>query len=335
MLSLPSGLGEFLSSRGIEFTKNPYGRALNEDDLVHTLHDFDGVIAGGEPYTARVLASAPRLKIIARTGVGYDQVDVIEATKQGVIVTTTPIPELSYSIAELTIGHMLAMLKRIPQFNGAIRRGEWDRQKWSTQVEDVYHLTLGLVGAGRIGLEVAKRARAFGMNVIYYDVVRMPEVERAADAEYVTLDGLLARADVLSIHVPLNADTKGMVNEGFLARVKKNAIIINTARGKIVDERALANALNDGRIAGACLDVLSDEPPTESSPFYRLGDNIPNLFITPHAGSSPHTFAKMVMTAAEDVARVLSGEEPVYPLNARSSVTSIPNIDAVTAAHEG
>ena len=314
-LTLPPELEGFFRGRGIEFTYNPLKRPLGEEDMVSLLKDYDGALAGGEPYSERVLAAAPKLKIIARTGVGYDQVDVAAATKRGIVVTTTPIPELSYAVAEMAIGHLLAFVKRIPQLNRAIRRGEWNRQRWTQEVGDAYHLTLGLLGAGRIGFEVAKRARALGMRVVYYDIVRMAEVERAAEAEFVTLDGLLSRADVVSIHAPLTPATRGMVNREFLGKMKKTAFLINTARGKIVDEGALADALREGKIAGACLDVLNEEPPTEGSPFYKLGDDVPNLILTPHAANGPYTFGRMAMAAAEDVARVLEGRPPVYPLN--------------------
>ncbi|MDG6956719.1 MAG: phosphoglycerate dehydrogenase [Nitrososphaerota archaeon] len=314
-LGLPPELGGFLEERGIEFTYNPLKKPLGEGDLVSMLKDYDGVLAGGEPYTEKVLASAPKLKIIARTGVGYDQIDVAAATRHGVVITTTPIPELSYAVAELAIGHMLASVKRIPQLNRAIRRGEWNRQNWTQEVGDAYHPPLGPLGAGRIGFEVAKRAKALGLGVIYYDVVRMAQVETEAGAEFVTLDQLLSRADVISIHTPLTPQTTGMVNAEFLGKMKKTAILINTARGKIVDERALADALKEGRIGGACLDVLNEEPPTEKSPFYRLGDDIPNLVLTPHAANGPHTFGRMAMTAAADVAKVLEGGRPSYPLN--------------------
>ena len=314
-LTLPDGLGEFLGGRGIELTYNPLKRPLGEGDLASLLKDYDAALAGGEPYTEGVMASAPKLRIIARTGVGYDQVDVPAATRRGIVVTTTPVPELSYAVAEITMGHLLGFVKRIPQLNRAIRLGEWNRQKWTQEVGDAYNLTLGLLGAGRIGYEVAKRARAFGMKVIYYDIVRMAEVEKVAEAEFVTLDELLSRADVISIHTPLTPTTRGMVNREFLGKMKKTAFLINTARGKIVDERALADALTEGRIAGACLDVLNEEPPSEGSPFYRLGDRIPNLILTPHAANGPYTFGRMAMAAAEEVARVLEGGSPAYPVN--------------------
>ncbi len=314
-MTLPSELEGFLRGRGVEFTYNPLKRALGEEDMVSVLKGYDAALAGGEPYTEKVMDAAPDLKIIARTGVGYDQIDVPAATKRGIVVTTTPIPELSYAVAELAIGHLLGFVKRIPQLNRAIRLGEWDRQRWTREVGDAYHLTLGLLGAGRIGFEVAKRAKALGMHVIYHDVVRMAEVEKAAGAEFVGLDELLSRADAISIHTPLTPATRGMVNREFLGKMKKSAFLINTARGKIVDEGALAEALTEGRIAGACLDVLNEEPPSEKSPFYRLGDRIPNLILTPHAANGPYTFGRMAMAAAEDVARVLDGKPPVYPLN--------------------
>jgi phosphoglycerate dehydrogenase-like enzyme len=183
--------------------------------------------------------------------------------------------------------------------------------------DDLYYLSFGLLGAGRIGKEVVKRVKAFGAKVIYHDVVRAVDMEEALGVEHVTFDELLSRVDVLSIHTPLTPQTRGVINAAAIEKMKRNAVIINTARGEIIDERALADALEKGRIRGAGLDALTQEPPREGHVFYKLGDRFPNLVLTPHVGFGRHTFDLMVRAAAEDVARVLQGEVPKYSINAR------------------
>ena len=314
-MSLPTEVNHLLSQHGIELTRNPHGRALSENDLIDLLKDYDAALAGPEPYTSRVMDSAPKLRIIARTGVGYDKVDVDAATQRRIYVTWTPIPELAQAMAEQTFALMLSLLKRTPLLNGAIRQGKWDRTAWSKEIRDLYPMTLGLLGTGRIGSEVAKRAKAFQMKVIYYDAIRMNDLESSLGIEYVSLDELLRRSDVLSIHVPLTPQTKGMVNADALRRMKRSAIIINTARGGIIDESALASALEEGTIGGAALDALTEEPPSEGHVFYRLGDRLPNLIVTPHTGIGTETVRAMALAAAEDVARVLNGQKPKYTLN--------------------
>jgi len=314
-LSVPDETVSFLSARGIELTNNPYGRALTEDDLCTILPGYDAVLAGLEPYTAKVMDSAPNLKIIARTGVGYDKVDVASATKRRIYVTWTPIPELSQAVAEQTFALILSSVKRVAYLNGEVRAGKWERQTWSKGIGDLYPLTLGLLGVGRIGSEVAKRARAFQMKTIYYDAIRMDDLESSLGIRYVPLDELFATSDIISIHLPLTPQTRGMINEVNIAKMKRNTIIVNTARGPIIDERALASALEEKRLGGAALDVLTEEPPTENHVFYKLGDRIPGLIITPHMGFGTPTANAIFLAAAADVARVLAGQDPVYPLN--------------------
>ncbi len=302
----------------MELVLNPDKAALTEERLLQLIPDHDAVLASSEKYTQRVLSSAPRLRVIARTGVGYDAIDVDFATKQGIYVTWTPIPELAYAMAEHTINLTLSVLKKTCNLNVAVRSGTWDRGRWLQESDDLYYLTFGLLGAGRIGREVAKRVKAFGAKVIYHDIVRSKELEEGMEVEYVSFDQLLARADVLSIHTPLTPQTRGIINAGTIGKMKMAAIIINTARGEIIDERALADALEQGKIRGAGLDALTQEPPREGHIFYRLSEKLPTLIITPHVGFGMHTFDLMVRAAAEDVARVLSGEVPKYSINANA-----------------
>ncbi len=314
-LSLLGEARNYLKRQGIELINNPYRRTLTEGDLRLLLKDFEAVLAGPEPYTESVLVSAQRLKVIARTGVGYDNVDLAAAARRRIWVTWTPIPELAYAMAEQTFALILSFVKHVPSLNTAIRDGKWERTRWSELIDDLYPLTLGLLGVGRIGSEVARRAKCFRMRVVYNDVIRMTELERELGIEYVSFDRLLAEADILSIHIPLTSETRGKINDDVIGRMKRGAIVVNTARGAIIDEKALAGALEQNKLGGALLDVLSEEPPSPNHVFHALGERIPNLIITPHVGVGRHTFMAMALTAAEDVVRVLRGEKPKYPLN--------------------
>src|SRR5437870_2051663 len=165
----------YLNAHNVDLNLNPDGVALTENRLVQLIPEYDATLASSEKYTQRVLSSAPLLRVIARTGVGYDNVDVDAATKQGIYVTWTPIPELAYAMAEHTVNLTLSVLKRTCNLNAAIRNGVWERGRWMQESDDLYYLTFGLLGAGRIGREVAKRVKAFGATVIYHDVVRSVE----------------------------------------------------------------------------------------------------------------------------------------------------------------
>jgi phosphoglycerate dehydrogenase-like enzyme len=314
-LSLPPELKPHFEENSIELTENPLGHALSEDELLTFLPRFDAALAGPEPYTERVIAACPNLKIIARTGVGYDKVDVEAASRRGIYVTWTPIPELSYAIAEQTFALILSFIKRIPHLNQSIREGKWDRAKWSKEIENLYPKTLGLLGLGRIGAEVARRAKSHRMSLIYYDSVRMLELEEELGIRYTSLDELLSTADIISIHVPLTPATRGLINDRTIRKMKTTAIIVNTARGAIIDEQALAQALKERRLGGALLDVLSEEPPSETNVFFKLGERFPNLVITPHVAQGPQTLRAMTLAAADDIIRVLDGRTPRYLLN--------------------
>lgn len=305
----------YLASYDIELVRYPTRYGQTESELVANLKDIDGSIAGGDPYTATVINSTSKLKVISRIGVGYDRVDVPAATAKGIYVTITPTPELSAAIAELAIGLILSMTKKIPQRNTEVRSGAWNGSTWS-QLQDLYGLTLGLLGLGRIGSEVAKRAKAFDMNIIYHDIARRPDLEASLGLKYVSLDELLSTSDVISVHTPLSPQTRGLLSDANIRKMKKNAVLVNTARGSILDESAVAAALSEQRIFGASLGVLSEEPPSERHVFYKIGERYPNLILIPHVGISERTMRALTMTAAEEARRVIDGEEPKYPVNA-------------------
>jgi len=311
----PSDLSKLLESHGIELKKNPLGRWYTEDELIQELKDMDAVLAGGDRYTARVIESAQKLKIIARIGVGYDNVDLAAATRRGIYVTWTPIPELAKAVAEETFALILSVLRRVPQMDRHVREGGYDIEKMASNVLDAYPLTIGIIGLGRIGVEVAKRAKSFEMDILYHDVIRRQDLEREWGIQYVTLEGLLGKSDIVTIHTPLTPETEGLIGEREIHLMKKDAIIINTSRGLIIQEEPLHKALTEGRLGGAGLSVLSQEPPTPSSPFYKLGDRLPNVVLLPHIGVGRRTGSATTMQAAQDVIAVLEGRRPKYVLN--------------------
>lgn len=313
--SANKALEDYMAAKNIELVQHlTLGRHLTEAELLADIKDIDGAIAGGDPYTKAVIDSAPRLKVISRVGVGYDKVDIAAATAKGVQVTITPIPELSKAMAEHAMALMLSMTKKIPQRDKEIRAGIWDAAG-GPLLQDVYGLTLGLVGVGRIGAEMAKRAKGLEMNIIYYDVVPRPDLEASLGLKPVSLDDLLTTSDVVSVHTPLTPQTRGLISDAKIRMMKKNAVLVNTARGPVMDDNAVAAALRENRIFGAALDVLSEEPPTETHVFYKIGDKYQNLILTPHVGVSDRTHRAMVMAAGEEAVRVVNGEKPMYPVN--------------------
>jgi lactate dehydrogenase-like 2-hydroxyacid dehydrogenase len=321
---VPTELKDYFASHGVELYTNQSEKDLNETELIEALKGMEAVLAGIEQYTEKVLAAAPQLKIIARMGVGYDNVDVPAATKRGIYVTWTPIPDFAYAEAEHTFALLLSFTHKIPLMNRDVRDGKWDSEKWGVLLEDIYHLTLGVIGLGRIGSEVARRAIAFYMRVLYYDTMRRPDLEENLGVKFVSMEELLEASDIISIHVPLTSETRNLINADAISRMKRTALIINIARGPIIDERALEKALREERIAGACLDVLSEEPPGEGNPFYKLKDELPNLILSPHVGYGPYTGRLMSMVAADDIIRVLKNEKPKYLIN--SDLLKVPGL---------
>ena len=253
--------------------------------------------------SAELIASASKLEIIGRAGAGLDNVDTEAARRAGVVVTYAP-NENSVSVAELTIGLMLALARNIPAADRDTRGGGWNRQAFMGN--ELYGKILGVVGLGRIGRLVAQRAIAFGMRVIAHDdyVDATSDDFRRLDVQLVPLDDLLNRSDVVTCHVPLNDETRGLFNAERFGRMKPTARFINTSRGEVVDEEALIESLQRGRIGGAALDVRRIEPPGTS----RLNE-LDNVILTPHIAAFTHEAQHRVVAAVcADVAAVLSGE---------------------------
>lgn len=262
---------------------------------------------------AEAIAAAPRLKVIARAGVGLDNVDIKAATAAGVMVVNAPTSNI-ISAAELTVGHILSLARHIPAAHGALAEGQWKRSKY-TGVE-LYEKTIGIIGLGRIGTAVALRAKAFGFRVAFYDPFRPNGTERSLGIERAhTLADLLAGSDVLSLHAPLTRETRGMLGMDELRLLPEGAVVVNTARGPILDLAALEVLLREGRIAGAGLDVLPVEPPVEPIPDLLRAYHAKEpwlagrLVVTPHAAfHSPEAWADIRRKSAETMAAALHGE---------------------------
>ena len=253
---------------------------LPRAELVEALKDSDGLIVRSETkVTADLLEDATSLRVIGRAGVGVDNIDVQAATIRGVVVMNAPDGN-TITTAEHTIALLISLARSIPQANSSLKAGRWERKKFIGV--ELQGKTLGIVGLGRIGRVVASRARALGMQIVAYDPFIAPEQARDLEIELAPLDDVYARADFLTVHTPLTAETRGLINGEVLAKMKHGARLINCARGGLVDEDALYEALSNGSIAGAALDVFSQEPPAQDHRLLQLDQ----VIATPHLGAS-------------------------------------------------
>ncbi len=279
------------------------------EELLKAVEDVDAIYCTlNERIDREVLDRAEKLRVIGTMSVGVDHIDVDYATSKGIYVVHTP-GVLTETVADHAWALILAVARRIVEADSYVRRGEW-RIAWAPTMMlgyDVHGKTLGIIGLGRIGAAVARRAKGFDMKVLYYDIVRRPELEQELGVEYATLERVLKESDVVSIHTPLTPQTRRMIGEKELKLMKRTAILVNTARGPIIDQDALVKALREGWIAGAGLDVFEEEPIAQDNPLLKLE----NVVLTPHIGSASHeTRSKMAELAASGIVKVLRGERP-------------------------
>jgi len=275
------------------------------------------IIRSATKVTAEVLEAGADLVVIGRAGVGIDNVDVDAATARGVMVVNAPESNI-LSAAEQAMALLLAQARNVPQAHAALVDGRWERSKW--EGVELHGKTLGIVGLGRVGTLVAQRALAFGMRLVAYDPYVSAERARQLGVELMDLDQLVAEADFLTVHLPKNAETVGLIGADLLARAKPGLRIVNTARGGIVDEAALAEAIAAGRIGGAGLDVFAEEP-TTASPLFGL----PSVIVTPHLGASTaEAQDKAGVTIAEQVLLALAGDFVPFAVNVAASGVSEP-----------
>ncbi len=266
------------------------------------------IVRSATKVKAEMLAKAPVLRVVGRAGVGVDNIDLVAATERGVAVMNAPAGN-TVSAAELTMALILAMVRRVSEADAAMRQGTWSK----VQGVELRGRTLGLVGAGRIGGEVAKRCRAFGMDVIAYDPYLTDERAEELEVERAELDDVLKRGDIISLHVPLTDATKNIIGTEALAKMKKGAFLVNVARGGVVDEAALAKALESKHLAGAALDVYVNEPLEKESPLLKA----PNILLTPHLGASTSEAQDLVASEiAEGVRKALADGDLTTALNA-------------------
>ncbi|MEM4535930.1 MAG: glyoxylate reductase [Nitrososphaerota archaeon] len=281
----------------------------SREELLKNVLNVDAIYCTlNEKIDREVVDASPRLKVVGTMSVGVDHIEVEYATSRGVYVVYTP-GVLTETTADLAFALMLATARRVVEGDRMIREGKW-KLAWAPTMMlgyDVHGKTLGIIGLGRIGVAVARRAKGFNMKVYYYDVNRRKDIEDELGVQYLELQNLLKISDFISIHVPLTPETRHLIGEKELRTMKPTAIVVNTSRGPVIDEKALVKALREGWIAGAGLDVFEMEPLPPDSPLVDL----PNVVLTPHIGSASYdTRNMMAQYAAEGIIKVLKGEEP-------------------------
>lgn len=308
-------ISDKLAEDGVNFLNAQEGiqihiqTGLDEDELCELIAEYDALLIRSDTQvTRRVLQRASKLKVVGRAGIGVDNVDLEAATEQGVIVMNTPDANAT-TTAELAIAHIFSLSRNLPTANLSVRQGKWERAK--LMGAEIAHKTLAILGFGTIGRIVAQRGHGLGMRIIAYDPYVAPDVFAKHGAEMVDLDTLLKQADYLTLHCPLLEKTKNIIGPQQLAMMKKSARLINCARGGLVDEAALYDALKEGRIAGAALDVYENEPPADS-PLLSLD----NIVFTPHLGASTKEAQIAVsVEIARQVVKYLQTGEAVNALN--------------------
>jgi D-3-phosphoglycerate dehydrogenase len=289
-----------------EVIYNPSSKPLSSAELARLLPGIDGYIAGLDEIDSSALAAADRLKVIARYGVGYDNVDLTTCRQKGIVVTNTPDAN-STSVAELALALILSLARQIPDAVNLVRQGKWPRPS-GVSLEGK---TVGILGLGAIGKKLANRLSGFDCHILAYDPYIKPEKIGSLKVELTGMEVVRSQSDFLSLHLPLLPETRQLVNRDFLAGMKKGSFLINTSRGEIIDETALLEALQSGRLRGAGLDAFTVEPPDPANPLLAL----PQVIATPHLGAQTDgATSNMGWMAMKDCLSVLRGEAPAFPV---------------------
>lgn len=305
-------VNDAIAESAIEMLKSKYevtARFHEKEELLDVIPDYDALIVRGKTKVPKeVIEKAVKLKVIGRAGIGVDNIDVKFATEKKIPVVNAP-RSSTVSVAELAVGHLISLSRHLTYADKSMKEGKWEKKKlMGTELEGK---TLGLVGCGRIGAEVVARVKSFGMETIAFDPYLPEEIADKIGVKLITLEDLLQNSDYISIHALLTDETRGMIGSEQFKMMKNSVYVVNCARGPIMDEGALIEALENGEIRGAALDVFENEPP-EGSPL--LG--APNVVFTPHLGASTvEGQNKAGMTTAEQVDKVLSGQEPEFAVN--------------------
>jgi len=301
----------------VELSVWPSEYPPTKEKIVEKAKNCQGIITLlSDPIDADMIAQLPNLKVIAQYAVGYDNIDVKEATRRGIIVTNTP-GVLTETTADLVWSLIMSTTRRIVEADRYIRDGKWN-VAWGPELLlglDIHGATLGIVGMGRIGQAVAKRTQGFNMRVLYHSRSyneEITEIEKLVGAQSTDLDTLLRESDIVSLHVPFTSDTQHMIGEKELRQMKKGSILVNTSRGQVVDQDALYSALSSGHLGGAGLDVFREEPIPKDSPLLKLT----NVVLAPHIGSaSKKTRTTMATMCAMNIISALNGEKPPNIVN--------------------
>ncbi|GAY77099.1 D-3-phosphoglycerate dehydrogenase [Sporolactobacillus inulinus] len=282
---------------------------LEPEVLAEVIGDYDALIVRSQTQVTRdIIQAADRLKVIARAGVGVDNIDIDAATEKGIIVINAPAGN-TIAATEHTLAMMLALARNIPQAYGSLTSGKWERKLFKGV--ELYQKTLGVVGMGRIGTEVAKRAKGFQMNILGYDPFLTEDRAKKLGIIKASLDEIAAQADFITVHTPLTPETRGLINAEYFEKTKKGVRFINCARGGIIDEQALVDAVNSGQVAGAAIDVFEHEPPENPG----LTQN-PKIIVTPHLGASTtEAQEKVAESVSEEIRDILTSGSVQHAIN--------------------
>ena len=300
---------DFLEERSVEVISLPPGSDINA--LGEVAPNADGFITRGSiKVTREIMASSPRLKAVGVHGIGCDHVDLKAARELGKVVLNTP-TALTETVAEMAIALMLSMTRRIVSADKAVRAGEWSRKYGDLKGIEVMGKTVGLIGLGKIGTATARRLKPFGVDLVYYSRTRKEDVEEELGMEWMSLEQLLRRSDIISLHVPHSPETYHMLSSAEFEMMKDGVYIVNSARGKIIDQAVLVEALKSGKVAGAALDVFEVEPLPQGDPLASMD----NVILAPHLGaSSQEAMWRMATQVADGVFKVMNGERPDHPV---------------------
>lgn len=304
-----------IAAEGVEFLRRHLSvdvkTGLSVEELLSVIGSYDALIVRSETkVTAQVLEAGEHLQVVARAGVGVDNIDVEAATKRGVLVVNAPLGN-TIAAAEHAMALMLSLARRVPQADASVRAGEWKRSRFMGT--ELNHKTLGIVGLGKVGMEVARRARSFGMTLLAYDPYVSAAAAEAVGARLFALDELMRQADVVTVHVPLTSSNRNFIGERELALAKPGMLLLNVARGGVVDEQAVVEALKNGRIGGAGFDVFVNEPVESDHLLLSLDQTV----LTPHLGASTREAqVKVALEVAEQVVDVLNGRPARGAVNA-------------------
>jgi D-3-phosphoglycerate dehydrogenase len=297
---------KMLTEKDYKIKRNNTGRPYKKEEMLKLIKDVDGIIIGIDELSAEIIEEANALKAISKYGIGLDNIDINTATNKKIIVTNTPTANVD-AVADLAFGLILSLARRIPEADRKTKSGKWGK----IIGKSVWEKTIGIIGLGKIGKQVVKRAKGFEMNILVFDIVKDEKFAQKYGIKYVNLEKLLRKSDYISIHIPLNNATRGMISYEELEKMKKDAFLINTSRGGIVDEEALYNALRNNKLRGAALDVYKNEPLRES-PLKELD----NVIMTPHIGAyTEEAIDNMGIQAAQNLIDVLEGREPQNRVN--------------------